>query len=147
MQLKETQAVTGELFIKKYNSQGDVIEAIHVPNLVVTTGKTFIASRMVGTASAVMSHMAIGTGTATPVVGNTTLGTEVGRVALSGSTASSNQVTYTATFPAGTGTGAITEAGLLNAASAGTLLCRTTFPVVNKQAGDSIAITWVVTVN
>jgi len=62
-------------------------------------------------------------------------------------TASTNTVTATATFPAGTGTGAITEAGILNAASAGTLLCRTTFPVVNKAAGDSIAITWVVTVS
>jgi hypothetical protein len=27
------------------------------------------------------------------------------------------------------------------------MLCRTTFPVVNKAAGDSIAVTWVVTIS
>jgi hypothetical protein len=91
--------------------------------------------------------MAIGTGTTTPAVAQTTLTTEAGRVTLASSSSSSNAVTYTATFPAGTGTGAITEAGIFNAASAGTLLCRTTFPVVNKAAGDSIAVTWVVTVS
>jgi hypothetical protein len=90
--------------------------------------------------------MAIGTGTATPAAGDTTLGTEAGRVTTTG-TATGNQVTYTSTFPAGTGTGAITEAGVFNANPAGTMLCRTTFPVVNKAAGDSIAITWVVTVS
>jgi hypothetical protein len=51
-----------------------------------------------------------------------------------------------ATFPAGTGTGAITEAGILNAASAGILLCRTTFSVINKGAADTLGITWTVTV-
>ena len=138
---------TGELKIERFNSEGSIIETREIKNLVVTVGKTFIASRVVGTASAVMSHMSIGSGTATPVVGDTTLGTELGRVALTSGTASSNAVTYIATFPAGTGTGAITEAGIFNAASAGTMLARTKFDVVNKAAGDSIAITWVVTVN
>ena len=91
--------------------------------------------------------MGIGTGTGTPIAGDTTLGTEAGRVSLTAFTASTNTVTATATFSAGTGTGAITEAGILNNSSGGTLMCRTTFPVVNKAAGDSIAITWVVTVS
>jgi len=94
-----------------------------------------------------MSYMAIGTGTSSPADGDTTLGTQTGRVALSGALQENNSITYTATFPAGTGTGAITEAGILNALSGGTMLCRTVFPVVNKQAGDTIAVTWKVTVN
>jgi hypothetical protein len=56
-------------------------------------------------------------------------------------------VAYVATFPAGTGTGAVTEAGLFNASSAGTLLCRTVFSVINKGAADTLGITWTVTVN
>ena len=48
---------------------------------------------------------------------------------------------YTATA-AGTGTGAVTEAGILNASSSGTLLCRTEFSVVNKGSADSMTITW-----
>ena len=147
MNLQENLKAHGELTISVFDRNGNLKEAKKVPNLVVTVGKNYIASRMVGTSSTVMSHMAIGTGTGTPIAGDTTLGTEAGRVALTAFTASTNTVTATATFSAGTGTGAITEAGILNGSSGGTLLCRTTFPVVNKAAGDSIAITWVVTVS
>jgi hypothetical protein len=147
MNLQENLKAHGELTISVFDRDGKLKEAKKVPNLVVTVGKNYIASRMVGTASTVMSHMAIGTGTGTPIAGDTTLGTSAGRVSLSAFTASTNTVTATATFPAGTGTGAITEAGIFNDSSSGTMLCRTTFPVVNKAAGDSIAITWVVTVS
>ncbi len=146
-QTQDTLNMKGELTVTLFDEQGNVKDQRAIKNLVVSAGKTFIASRMVGTAKAIMSHMAIGTGTTTPAVGQTTLTTEAGRVTLASSSYSSNAVTYTATFPAGTGTGAITEAGVLNAATGGDLLCRTTFPVVNKAAGDSIAVTWTVTVS
>ena len=139
---------TGQVLIQVLDSEGNVKEERKVKNLVVTTGKTYIAARMQGTSvPTVMGYMAIGTNTTTPAVANTALGTEAGRVALASFTSSGAQVTATATFPAGTGTGAITEAGIFNANSGGTMLCRTTFPVVNKAAGDSIAVTWVVTVS
>jgi hypothetical protein len=147
MDLNENLKMKGELTIVHRNSDGKIKDVINVPNLVVTAGKQYIASRMVSSSTTIMSHMAIGTGTVTPAVGDTVLGTEAGRVTLASFSASGATVTATATFPAGTGTGAITEAGILNANSAGTMLCRTTFPVVNKAAGDSIAITWVITVS
>lgn len=141
--------VTGQVNIKVYDEYGNLKDERNTHNLVVTSGKQYIAGRMQGTSvPTVMGWMAIGTSTATPAVGQAVLTTEAGRVALasftSGGTAA---VTATATFPAGTGTGAITEAGIFNAVSAGTMLCRTTFPVVNKAAGDSIAITWIITVS
>jgi hypothetical protein len=148
--LSEVKA-KGMVKITKTNELGQVIQEFEVPNLVVTTGKVYIAGKMIAQGSDVpvhMSHMGIGTGTASPAVEDTTLGTQTGRVTLSGSLQENNSITYTATFPAGTGTGAITEAGIFNAAgSGGTMLCRTVFPVVNKQAGDTIAITWKVTVS
>lgn len=147
MNLQEGLKMTGELFITVRDEQGNIKSEQHVPNLVVTAGKVYIASRMAANTTTVMSHMAIGTSSTTAVVGDTTLGVEAGRVSLASFSATSNTVTATATFPAGTGTGAIVEAGIFNASTAGTLLCRTVFPVVNKQAGDSIAITWVITVN
>jgi hypothetical protein len=150
MNLNENLKMVGELTVVKRGRDGQVKQSFKVPNLVVTSGKEFIAESMLKTTTnlpTAMSHMAIGTSTATPVIANITLGTEVGRVELASSSSTNNQVTYTATFPAGTGTGAITEAGILNAASNGTMLCRTTFPVVTKEAGDSIAITWIVTVS
>lgn len=147
MNLHDTFTPTGELEIVVRDSQGNIKETRKAKNLVVAAGKTYLASRAVGTSASIMSHMAIGTGTGTPVSTDTTLGTEAGRVSLASSSNSANAITYTATFPAGTGTGAITEAGILNASSSGTMLCRTTFPVVNKAAGDSIAVTWVVTIS
>jgi len=147
--LNENLKLTGELQIVVTGSNGQVKENVLVPNLVVTVGKNFVASRMTGTASAVMSHMAVGAGAVAPVVGDTALGSELGRVSLTnvGGIATNNTVEFIASFPAGTGTGALTEAGIFNAASAGTMLCRTTFAVVNKGADDSMAITWRVTVN
>jgi hypothetical protein len=147
MNLTDTFTPTGELEIIVRDSQGNIKETRKAKNLVVTSGKTYLASRAVGTSANIISHMAIGTGTATPAAGDTALGTEAGRVTLASASNTANAITYTATFPAGTGTGAITEAAVLNAASSGTMLCRTTFPVVNKAAGDSIAVTWTVTIS
>ena len=142
---KENLKAIGDVSIIKTSASGEV-EEINIPNLVVDSGKDFIASRLVGATAGVMSHMAIGTGTTAATAGQTGLVTEDARVALSGSTAQDNTVTYTASFPAGSGEGAISEAGIFNDPTLGTMLCRTTFPVVNKLAGDSIAITWVITI-
>jgi len=118
-----------------------------VPNLVVTTGKNFVASRIKDTTSAAMTHMGIGTSVTSAAAGDTALGGEAARVALTSTTVTNNVVTYVATFGAGTGTGAITEAGLFNDSTGGTMFCRTTFAVVNKGASDSMTITWSVTVS
>jgi hypothetical protein len=121
-----------------------------IPNLVVTAGKGFVASRMIGTSAGVMSHMEVGTGTTDPAAGDTALQSAVSssRTAFSSSAAVSGAVvTYVTTFAAGTGTGALTEAGIFNASSGGTMLCRTEFSVVNKGASDSMTITWTVTVS
>ena len=118
-----------------------------VDNLVVTAGKGYVASRMKDASATAMSHMAIGSGTTNPAASDTAVETELGRVALTSTSVSAAVVTYVATFAAGTGTGAVTEAGILNASSGGTLLCRTEFNVVNKGSSDSMTVTWTVTVS
>jgi hypothetical protein len=143
---KETLKVTGQVSVVITGKDGQVKDQREIKNLVVTVGKEFIAGRMVGTPTA-MSHMAIGSGTTAADVADTTLESELGRVALGSASASGAVVTYTATFPPGTGTGAVTEAGTLNASSGGVMLCRTVFAVVNKGADDAMAITWAVTVS
>jgi|TARA_X000000950_G_C13698428_1_gene571128 hypothetical protein len=124
---------------------GDVVQ--EVDNLVVTAGKGYVASRIKDASATAMSHMAIGSGSTAAAASDTALGSELGRVALTSTNVSSAVVTYVATFAAGTGTGAVTEAALLNASSSGTMLCRTVFSVVNKGASDSMTITWTVTVS
>ena len=118
-----------------------------VDNLVVTAGKGFVASRMKDATTTAMTHMAIGTGSTAAAASNTALGSQSARTTLTSTTVSGADITYVDTFPAGTGTGAITEAGLFNASSSGTMLCRTVFSVVNKGASDSMTITWTVTVS
>lgn len=121
-----------------------------VPNLVVNAGKGFVAARMIGTSAGVMSHMEVGTGTTNPAAGNTALESVVSssRTAFTtGAAVSGAVVTYVTAFAAGTGTGALTEAGIFNASSGGTMLCRTEFDVVNKGSADTMTITWTVTVS
>jgi hypothetical protein len=120
-------------------------------NLVVDAGLAFIASRMKDATAAVMSHMAVGTGTTAASDAQTALVTEAARVALTSTTQVTTTVTndsiqYVATFNPGTGTGALTEAGLFNNAAGGSMLARTVFPVINKGALDTLSITWKVTV-
>jgi len=140
--LKDNLKMTGHLSIA---INDEVVQ--EVPNLVVTAGKNFVASRMKDTTDGAMSHMAIGTGSTAAAAGNTALGSEADRNALTSTTVTDNEVAYVASFGAGEGTGAITEAGLFNASSSGTMLCRTVFSVVNKGSADSMTITWTVTVS
>lgn len=147
MNATENLKASGSLRVVVTGIDGKVKEEHEFKNLVVTVGKNFVASRMVGTSSAVMSHMAVGSSSTAAAAGDTALGSELGRVALGSATATTNVVTYTATFPAGTGTGAIVEAGIFNASSAGTMLCRTVFAVVNKGVDDAMSITWTITIS
>lgn len=156
----------GTLSILHYDIDGKLIDDRFYSNIVVTVGKQHIAARMKdGGIPVQMGYMAIG-GNATPgsnpakttpVVGDTQLSTggtpalsELARVALTtaGGTVSGAVVTYSANFGAGTGTGSLIEAGIFNAAGAAapTMLCKTSFDVVNKAANDSIAVTWTVTI-
>lgn len=144
--MKDALQVKGKVKVITYDATGNVKEERHIDNLVVDSGKDFIASRMNGTSDDVMSHMAIGTGSTNPISTDTTLETELDRNAFDSATVTNNDIVFVTTYPAGDGTGSITEAGVFNDATAGTMLCRTVFPVVTKQAGDSMTITWTVSV-
>ena len=147
---KEKIRATGRVSFVLTDENGNV-KQLGSKNLVVSSGLAFIVSRMLGTAATVMSHMAIGTGTTAAAATQTALVTESARAALTSSTAVTTTVAndsaqYVATFGPGVGTAAITEAGIFNAASAGTMLARTVFPVINKGALDTLTLTWKVTV-
>ena len=139
----------GDVCINLFDETGAIKDSREIKNLVVTVGKSFIASRMKDATATAMTHMEVGTSTQAAAVGDTALIAAVtsSRVALSTVTVTANAIAYVGTFAAGTGTGAITEAGIFNASAAGTMLCRTVFSVVNKGASDTLTITWTVTVS
>lgn len=146
--ISESMKISGEVKMVLTGPDGKVKQEVTRPNLVVDTGTAFIASRMEGTDDAVMSHMAIGSGTTSAAASDTDVETILGtREAIDTAVATANQIVYTCGFEAGDGTGAVTEAGIFNASTGGTMLCRTTFPVVNKQSDDVLTITWTITIS
>jgi hypothetical protein len=149
MNTNESLRFKGDVAIVLKSKDGCIKDRREIKNLVVNTGLAFIISRMVGTTKGVMSHMAVGSGTNAAAAGDTSLQTQLGsRKALDSTTiAGSNneKVVYVTTFAAGEGTGAVTEAGIFNAGTAGDMLCRTAFAVVNKATDDTLVITWTIT--
>lgn len=149
--INENLKLTGTLDIVLRDKDGNVKDTREVKNLVVNAGLAYITSRMVGTSKSVMSHMALGSGTTAAAAGQTDLVSILGaREALDSSTVSgtnNEKVVYVSTFEAGDATGAVTEAGIFNALTGGDMLCRTVFAVVNKQADDTLAITWTITLS
>ena len=139
--INDNFALTGALTIAVNNK---VVQETN--NLVVTAGKEWVADRM-NDVNTVMTHMAVGTGTTAAAAGDTALGTQLDRNALTSTTVTGNTIEYACTWAAGDGTGAITEAGIFDASTGGDMLARTVFSVVNKGAADSMTITWTITVS
>jgi len=138
--------LSGQLHIVLRDGNGKIKEQRVHENLIVTAGLTFICSRMKEDSETAMSHMALGSGSTAVAAGDTDLATLLGsREAIDSATASTNTVVYLASFEAGDATGAVVEAGVFNASTSGTMLCRTVFPVVNKAADDTMSVTWTIT--
>tara|TARA_R100001460_G_scaffold21843_1_gene44494 strand:+ start:714 stop:1160 length:447 start_codon:yes stop_codon:yes gene_type:complete len=135
----------GDVALVLRDKDGNVKDERNIRNLIVNTGLNFICDRMKNDETA-MTHMALGSGSTAAAASDTSLGSQLGsRETLDSDTVSSNTITYTSSFEAGDATGAVTEAGIFNAASGGTMLCRTVFAVVNKSADDSLSVTWQIT--
>jgi hypothetical protein len=116
-------------------------------NLIVDTGKQGIADQLLAAPTIPKpTHMGIGTGATAPAAANTALVTETGTRQALTKTRSGNVVTNVAIFGAGVGTGAITEAGIFTAVSAGTMFSRIVFSPINKGANDTLELTWTYTI-
>ena len=63
--INEDIKVTGQIHAVLTGEDGTIKEEKLVPNMVMTVGKNMIASRLVGTATNIISHMAVGSGGAT----------------------------------------------------------------------------------
>lgn len=148
MEIRKDDGATavGRFSLKLYGPDGQLKDERQIKNVVTTAGLTALAAWLAASSqsTAFMRYIGIGTGTTGALAADTALETEASRKL--GSVSSATVVfTNTVTFGAGEGTGAITEAGLLSAAAAGTLFSRQTFAAVNKAAADSLVVTWNVT--
>lgn len=84
-----------------------------VENITTTVGRAALITRLVGTNTYTgnVTHCALGSGTSTPAVGDTTLQTETYRKALTSGTPSSNVGILETFFAPGEGTGTLEEYG------------------------------------
>lgn len=115
-------------------------------NLVLNLGIGSIAKRLISDGEAKVSHMALGTGNTAAAPADAALGAEVARVAIQGAiriteVVTNDSIQYTAEFPAGVATGALTEAGLF---SADNIWSRTVFGTFTKEPDDVLTIAWVI---
>ena len=140
----------GVNFPKIFGITGYLTRKANYANLVTTAGHGLISGRISGVGSpAAPSYMAIGTGTNAAAAGDTTLQTESTGNGYDRMSATVTVVTTTVTNDTVNSVGswtvssakAITEMGLLNAASVGTLEVRNVFSAYNLQSGDIFEIT------
>lgn len=144
--------LSGEVKFTLIDENGNVkLETPYMNNMIVQVGKNYIASRIASNNSSFMSYMAVGTSNANSSIAMTSLQAEPAnsRAQLVTATATANVIAFAATFNPGIGTGALTEAGIFDSgtANSGTMLSRITFPVITKQASDTITINWNVKIN
>jgi hypothetical protein len=96
-------------------------EVFNYDNLIVTVCKTMIARRLAGVGNDCnITYCAVGTNATAPVVGNTKLGTELDRVAVTSISNSSNVVSVISFFGASDANGTLTEIGHFGEAASAT---------------------------
>lgn len=134
----------GEWFIYLNGPDGRLKDKRQGFNVVTTVGKEFIASFLgsaaAGAATFTGRYIAIGTDATAESDANTALGTEASRHTGTVSYLSGQIYQVTATFAAGSGTGAIVEYGLLSSNTGGTLIARDTESAINKGASDTLTV-------
>lgn len=162
----ENLKLSGRLNIVVTDQSGQIKQQQQVDNLVVQAGLRWITESMakITNTPAAMTHMGIGDSTTAAGDNDSDLlGTNKLRKLFTTATAANStpaagrgNIVYVCQFissdrlpnhVANGNNSSITEAGIFNAASAGTMLCRTTFPVVNKGDNDTMTITWTITLD
>jgi len=149
MQLNEGLKVTGHIKLELFDESGNLKDVREINNLVVTAGKNYLASWLTAATQAdyFMRYIGLGEGTTGAQATDTDLETPLASRVAGALTPSSNIWQNVASFGPGVNTGTITEAGLFSASSSGTMFARQVFGAVTKEAGDSLQITWQVTIS
>ncbi len=125
-----------------------LVGVIERHNLITTAGRNLVRDLINNDAPTGLTHIAIGTGTTPAAAGDTALQTEIHRNTYTQRTESIGllQLQYylgTSSLNGNT----LTEAGLLNAASAGTLFARVVYPGIAKTSSIALTYNWSIQIN
>jgi hypothetical protein len=149
MILKEDAKPTGHIKFDLYDSEGKLKETREIHNVVVTVGKNYLASWLTASAQTdyFMRYLALGTGVTPATAADTVMEIESATRVAGTLSSATNVWQNQGTFNPGVNTGSITEAGIFSASSGGTMLAHQVFPVITKQAGDTLQVTWQITIS
>lgn len=152
MNAQERMNIIGRLTIQKRDGAGRLLDQTTANNSIVLGGRDLVAKLFVNEAISPVTHVGVGTGNA-PVdpASNAALGSELFRKALTPVdptrdlvivNGSNVKVTLSTELDFDQGNGALTEAGLFNAASGGVLYNRVVFPPINKTTDFKLTLIW-----
>jgi len=153
----EGAQLAGFIKIDHFDNSGNLIESVETPNALMNLGFAEVAGLFCSDQSGshtAFDYIAVGTGTTAATATQTELVTEETENGLTRAASTGTLVTVTETDDTAqfvhsysvSGSVAVTESAVLNASSVGTMLCRQTFSAINVADGDTLAITWKVTV-
>jgi hypothetical protein len=145
----ESIKLTGQIKFDLLDSSGSLKETREIKNVVVTVGKTFLAAWLAAASQAdyFMKYVGLGEGLTAANASDTDLETPLPTRVIGTISSATNVWQNQASFGPGVNTGAVSEAGLFSAASGGTLLAHQVFGVITKSAGDTLQVTWQITLS
>jgi len=141
----------GHWYISLYGPDGKLKDYREGNNVITDDGTSFVAAFLNSAAAApstfTMNYVAVGSDSTAEASTDTALGGELARVLATMSNVAGSIYRLTASFLSGTGTGAITEFGVFDSSSAGTMLSRDTEAVINKGANDDLIVVTDITIS
>jgi hypothetical protein len=146
--LEETIKLHGKVRVTMRDAKTErILSVIATENLVVNAGKELVAKILNAEGDAMPNFCAVGSGTTTPAETDTALETEIGRLEVTQRSRSGNQIVYSTFFSSADCNGTWNEAGLFNAETGGTMLCRALFPsTIDKDSTKTVTVDWAITV-
>lgn len=145
----ENVGVVGEV-VARVIRQGRVVHEEKTKNLIVNAGKNALAGLFFGESGVnPFKYVAVGTGTTTPSVDDTALQNELTGYGLARTLATTSRTNNEATLIASwnvTGSVTVSESGIFNASTGGTMFARVTFSGLPLVNGDYLELRWKVTI-
>ena len=148
--MNDTIKLNGQIEINLIRD-GKIVDTRKIKNIITNAGKAE-AINLLGNVSSPVSftYLAVGIGTTAAAATDTALESEIVDSGLERAAATVTRVTTTTANDTlqlvkswtVSGTKAVTEAGILNDASAGTLLGHQVFSAINVVSGDTLALTY-----
>lgn len=135
------------------DQNGQVLDYRKVDNVVVTSGRSYVLSRLVSGAAQtdVINSIAVGTSTTAPATGDTLLTSEALRIAIAtfittGLTANPPSWQAQCTFATNQANTTLGEAGIFNSSGANvqTMLSHVTFATISKTTSNTLAISYTI---